>query len=97
MTKKTKYKVYYYVQNIDNTEYTLKETNTLSGRTNADLALFDIAKTIKGTTYEKATLGEKGEEIEGTYRVSSDGSTEIFHFSSQVHYQEPYYENRICL
>lgn len=27
----------------------------------------------------------------------ADGSTEIFHFSSQVHYQEPYYENRICL
>ena len=74
----TTYTIYHYVENINDTNYSLNSTQSnVSGVTESVVTLANLKKTITGATYKQGSLTAGGTAAT-TATLSGDGSTKIY-------------------
>lgn len=82
----TKYTVYHYFENVNDTNYTLYKTESDKvGTTDAEITLANEKIAIVGGTYKQGSLTEGG-DVATTTTISSDGTTKIYLYYSRNTY-----------
>lgn len=86
-SKQAEYKVHYYLENANNTEFSYYTTETYSMIANQKVTLSNLGRDIEGANYGFGSLTENGQVISNA-AISEDGSTELYMY---------YYRNRYPL
>ena len=83
----TKYTVYYYIENINDNEYSINEglTETKTGTTDSVITLKTLEKTLEGMTCAKKAIVENGNNVEST-KINGDGTTKIYMYYTRNTY-----------
>lgn len=86
-SKQAEYKVHYYLENANNTDFSYYTTETYSMIANQKVTLSNLGRDIEGANYGFGSLTENGQVISNA-AILEDGSTELYMY---------YYRNRYPL